>query len=597
MTSRSRGPAHPAGAHRRGTALITGASAGLGEEFAWQLAAAGHDLVIVARREERLAQLAHDIEQAAGVKVEVLAADLATADGRAKVVARITDTESAPIGLLINNAGFGLGQPFISGDIERENQAIEVMIRAVMELSHAAANTMVPRGRGAILNVASMVSQTAMGTYAAAKAWVRTFTEALAGELHGTGVTATAVSPGLVHTEFHSSSGMKEDAWPKIGWLDAEDVVADALAAVRRGAVLTTPSLRYKAVQGVIKLAPRAAVRALGGPRMWEKAMPSNRQPVTGTLADLLEREGNDLTAEESALMSRISAADPSEGAWLKEAIGDRFGLAPADLLGPDFERYVQVRFPVDKAWINEKDGWTWGGEVPPWEDPFPELYDEAPSLDPADWEQVYERVGGLNPSQHSALLEHLARREGEIIAGFWHGYSGFTSGDDDDTFIERIGNRFRSAVSRLVAPDAPADDDDDDDLPDSQAIAEFERQANLRLLPKELRDGPTLELPHREYFLLRFRSLADLANYLEWLEPYSWHPNLVWPVDRRWAYAVEVDGGSLLLGCDAQLAETLIADQRLYAEPIDAEMQGLGDTDHGDPAIDPIVEDRSELD
>ena len=291
--------------------------------------------------------------------------------------------------------------------------------------------------------------------------------------------------------------------------------------------------------------------------------MPSNRQPVTGTLADLLEREGNDLTAEESALMSRISAADPSEGAWLKEAIGDRFGLAPADLLGPDFERYVQVRFPVDKAWINEKDGWTWGGEVPPWEDPFPELYDEAPSLDPADWEQVYERVGGLNPSQHSALLEHLARREGEIIAGFWHGYSGFTSGDDDDTFIERIGNRFRSAVSRLVAPDAPADDDDDDDLPDSQAIAEFERQANLRLLPKELRDGPTLELPHREYFLLRFRSLADLANYLEWLEPYSWHPNLVWPVDRRWAYAVEVDGGSLLLGCDAQLAETLIADQR----------------------------------
>lgn len=594
MTSRSRGPAQPAGAYRRGTALITGASAGLGEEFAWQLAAAGHDLVIVARREERLAQLAHDIEQAAGVKVEVLAADLATADGRAKVVGRITDRQSAPIGLLINNAGFGLGQPFISGDIERENQAIEVMIRAVMELSHAAANEMVTRGRGAILNVASMVSQTAMGTYAAAKAWVRTFTEALAGELRGTGVTATAVSPGLVRTEFHSSSGMKEEAWPEIGWLDAEDVVADALAAVRRGAVLTTPSLRYKAVQGIIKLAPRAAVRALGGPRMWEKAIPSNRQPVTGTLADLLEREGNDLTAEESAVLSPISAADPSEGAWLQEAIGERFGLAPADLLGPNFERYVQVRFPVDKAWINEKDGWTWGGEVPPWEDPFPELYDEAPSLDPADWEQVYQRVGGLNPSQLSALMEHLATPEGEVIAGFWHGYSGLTSGDDE-TFIERIGNRFRSAVSRLVAPDAPADDDAD--LADSQAIAEGLRQANLRLLPQALRDGPTLELPDREHILLRFGSLADLVNYLEWLEPYSWHPNLVWPVDRSWAYAIDVDSGSLLLGCDAQLAETLIADKRLYAEPIDAETQGLGDTDHGDPAIDPIIEDRSELD
>ncbi|MDO4606648.1 MAG: SDR family NAD(P)-dependent oxidoreductase [Bowdeniella nasicola] len=258
---------------RRGTALITGASSGLGEEFAWQLAVRHHDLVLVARREDRLRALQHRLEQAAAISVQVLPADLATAAGRAVVAERITHPTAAPVGLVVNNAGFGLGQRFVDGDLQRERDAIAVMITAVMELSHAAASAMIPRGRGAILNVSSMVADTAMGTYAAAKAWVKTFTEALAGELAGTGVSATAVSPGLVRTEFHAAAQMDDTAWPAIGWLTAEQVVTAALAAVRRGQIHVVPSLRYRALQSVLQHSPRPLVRTLGGPGLWERAI------------------------------------------------------------------------------------------------------------------------------------------------------------------------------------------------------------------------------------------------------------------------------------------------------------------------------------
>lgn len=253
--------------------MITGASSGLGEEFAWQLAARHHHLVLVARRDDRLRALQHRLEQAAAISVEVLPADLATAAGRVAVANRITDPGAAPIGLVVNNAGFGLGQRFIDGDLEREREAVAVMITAVMELSHAAASVMIPRGRGAILNVSSMVADTAMGTYAAAKSWVKTFTEALAGELTGTGVRATAVSPGLVRTEFHSAAQMDDTAWPTIGWLTAEQVVTTALAAVRRGQVHVVPSVRYRALQSLLHHAPRPLVRRLGGPGLWDRAL------------------------------------------------------------------------------------------------------------------------------------------------------------------------------------------------------------------------------------------------------------------------------------------------------------------------------------
>lgn len=249
-----------------GTALVTGASAGLGLEFAWQLATARHDVVLVARDAERLERLAAQLRAAAGIQVEVLPADLTDRAQLEKVADRLRDTER-PVGLLVNNAGLGLHQRFVTGDLAREEAALDLMVRAVLVLSRAAAESMVRRGRGAILNVASVAALTATGTYSAHKAWVRTFTEGLASELHGTGVTATALCPGLTHTEFHERAGMSEQRIPEIAWLSAERVVSTALADVRRGAVISTPSLRYRAGSALLRVLPRAAVRKLNEPR------------------------------------------------------------------------------------------------------------------------------------------------------------------------------------------------------------------------------------------------------------------------------------------------------------------------------------------
>ena len=261
-----------------GTALVTGASSGLGVEYAGQLATARHNLVLVARRDHLLEDIAEQIRQAAGVRVEVLARDLGDRRQLKDLAARLAARER-PVGLLVNNAGFGLGQHFVTGDLAAEENAIDVLIRAVMVLSHAAAGAMTQRGRGAILNVSSVAAGTTMGTYAAAKAWVRTFTEVLAGELEGTGVTATAVLPGLVHTGFHEAAEMDASAWPEIGWIPAEAVVAESLAAVRRGAVLSVPTARYKAVDALLRHAPRSWVRAASGPGFAARAVRSGRRP------------------------------------------------------------------------------------------------------------------------------------------------------------------------------------------------------------------------------------------------------------------------------------------------------------------------------
>ena len=248
------------------TALVTGASAGLGLEFAWQLATARHDVVLVARDAGRLERLAGQLHAAAGVRAEVLAADLRDREQVERVAARLRDRDR-PVGLLVNNAGFGLGDPFVGGDLARQEAALDVMVRAVMVLSHAATSAMVERGRGAVLNVSSIAALTATGTYSAHKAWVRTFTEALAVELRGTGVTATALCPGLVHTEFHDRAGVDYGKVPELAWLNADAVVSAALADVRRGAVISTPSLRYGLLSEVARLLPRAAIRAVSAQR------------------------------------------------------------------------------------------------------------------------------------------------------------------------------------------------------------------------------------------------------------------------------------------------------------------------------------------
>ncbi|MDR2379716.1 MAG: SDR family NAD(P)-dependent oxidoreductase [Bifidobacteriaceae bacterium] len=244
-----------------GTALITGASAGLGEEFAWQLATLRHNLVLVARDATRLEQLAAKLRSAAGVRVEVLPADLAKERDLNKVVARLKAAQR-PVGLLVNNAGFGIRETLLDAPIKDLVAMEKVMIHAVLVLSVTAAKAMVPRGRGAILNVSSIAAYMASGGYAADKAWVLAFTEGLAVELKGTGVTATAVLPGLTRTEFHARAGLDYLSYPSFAWLTAADVVSRALSDVRRGAVLSTPSARYGVLGQLLRLLPRFAVRA-----------------------------------------------------------------------------------------------------------------------------------------------------------------------------------------------------------------------------------------------------------------------------------------------------------------------------------------------
>ena len=255
------------------TALITGASAGLGLAFAWQLAAAKRDLVLVARDRTRLEEIADQLRSVAGVRVEVLSADLSVPQDVDRVAERLSATER-PVGLLVNNAGYAVNRSFLNSSREAQDKSLSVLVRAVMLLSHAAANQMRSRGRGAILNVSSVAALTASGTYSAHKAWVLSFTEGLAVDLSGTGVTATALCPGFVHTEFHERAGIDYSSFPEFAWLTAPEVVATALADVRRGAVISTPSVRYQAASGLLRVLPRWAVRALQGGRANSPARP-----------------------------------------------------------------------------------------------------------------------------------------------------------------------------------------------------------------------------------------------------------------------------------------------------------------------------------
>lgn len=240
-------------------ALVTGASVGLGAEFARQIAAGGRNVVLVSRDAERLGAVARELE-GAGVEAEVLVADLAKRSDVARVARRIA-SEERPVDLLVNNAGFGLRHGFLEATEAELDDALDVMVRAVMILSQAAARAMVRRGSGTIINVSSIAAVLVTGTYSAHKAWVSAFTEALAGDLHGTGVTATAVCPGLVRTEFHERAALDLTALPGAVWLDAPTVVKSALRAARRRRVMVTPTIRYGVVMGVARVLPRRWIR------------------------------------------------------------------------------------------------------------------------------------------------------------------------------------------------------------------------------------------------------------------------------------------------------------------------------------------------
>lgn len=247
-----------------GTALVTGASTGIGAAFARQLAERGHDIVAVARRQERLDELAAELKERHGTTVEVIAVDLATPDGCAEVEARLAD-DARPIEILVNNAGFGTGGDFARLDVEREDEMIRLNVLAVMRLTHAALGGMLARGRGGIINVSSAASFQPMpgwATYSATKAFVSRFTESIAAECRDTGVTVTALCPGFTRTEFHDAD-VGTDIVPGFLWQTADEVARAALEAFDRKRVYAVPGWAYRALEMATGVMPKTVVRGV----------------------------------------------------------------------------------------------------------------------------------------------------------------------------------------------------------------------------------------------------------------------------------------------------------------------------------------------
>ncbi|WP_370290389.1 SDR family NAD(P)-dependent oxidoreductase [Nocardioides sp.] len=248
------------------TALVTGATAGIGLEFARQLAASGHDLVLVARDAARLESVAADLARTHGVAAEVLVADLVDPEQLATVEQRLAD-RARPVDVLINNAGFGLKERFDVNPIELEQAQHDVLVRAVLRLTHAAVPGMLERGRGGVLNVSSVAAFLPRGTYSAAKAWVNSFSLWAHQEYAARGVRVMALCPGFVRTEFHQRLGVadRDATAPRVLWLEPDRLVRDALADFERGRAISVPSRRYKVIVGASRLVPRSALQRLQG--------------------------------------------------------------------------------------------------------------------------------------------------------------------------------------------------------------------------------------------------------------------------------------------------------------------------------------------
>jgi uncharacterized protein len=236
-------------------ALVTGATAGIGAGFARRLAADGHDLVIVARDETRLEALADDLRHRFGAAIEVLPADLADAEDCSRVEVRLADAQR-PIDLLVNNAGFGTRSSFLHTSLDDLERELDVMVRAVLRLTRAALPGMIDRHDGAVINVSSVMSWFPTGTYAAAKSWVTTFSQGVAKDLGGTGVTVLALCPGLTHTEFHERSGIDLSSTPEWMWSDVDAVVDTALRDLARGRRVSIPGLPNKALSALAQVVP-----------------------------------------------------------------------------------------------------------------------------------------------------------------------------------------------------------------------------------------------------------------------------------------------------------------------------------------------------
>jgi uncharacterized protein len=248
-------------------ALVTGASAGIGSEIARELARRGHGVVLVARRKEKLDELAGELHAEYGIRAEAIGCDLSKAASRQRLPARVASL-GLDIEILVNNAGFATGGAFHESDPARELEQVRVLVEAVVALTSAFLPAMVQRGRGAILNVASTAGMQPLpfsAGYSAAKAYVLTFSEALHQELHGAGVTVTALAPGPVSTEFWDVAGWEvaggqafEKAVPRPAWVTAEETAKAGVDGLAGGRRVVVPGFQVRTAMLAARYVPNA---------------------------------------------------------------------------------------------------------------------------------------------------------------------------------------------------------------------------------------------------------------------------------------------------------------------------------------------------
>ncbi len=247
----------------RRRALVTGASSGIGRAFAQRLARDQHNLILVARRQPELEKLAAELRAQQRIEVEVWAADLTKEKELHEIEARLRETS---LDLLINNAGFGTAGNFWELDVEREHNEVKLNVVALMRLTHAVLPAMAARGRGELINVSSMAAfqpGPGMATYAATKAFVNSFSEALAEEFSGRGVRVMVLCPGMTRTEFQERAGVESSKIPDFTWMTAEEVVEAALEGLRSGDVICVPGFANRVATQLTSWLPRSANRKL----------------------------------------------------------------------------------------------------------------------------------------------------------------------------------------------------------------------------------------------------------------------------------------------------------------------------------------------
>jgi short-subunit dehydrogenase len=247
------------------SALVTGASSGIGIAIARQLAAAGVDVVLVARRADLLGHLAEELSSHEGVVVEIIAADLCEPADLAWVTARLTDRDR-PIDLLVNSAGLGAAGPFVEGDLATYRHIVDLNIDALVALTHAALGPMVERRRGWVMNISSLGGHAPgpdFAVYSATKAFVTSFSESLFEEVRRSGVVVTAICPGATRTEFGEIAGSSNEDLPSLLWQTADDVAAEALAATAAGKAVRVTGLVNRVTGAISTVLPRAANRKL----------------------------------------------------------------------------------------------------------------------------------------------------------------------------------------------------------------------------------------------------------------------------------------------------------------------------------------------